>query len=78
MFVFSEVGKGMELDIFLPTLSIAFEYQGKHHYEDTMVYGVAAMYQRRDLNYRQGLAHTCRKRSRKKGCVPEFINHTHR
>src|ERR1700722_2035485 len=29
----------MELDIFLPTENLVFEYQGKHHYFDVYVFG---------------------------------------
>lgn len=35
----------MELDIFVPSLSLALEYHGKQHYEDTMIYGISKMYQ---------------------------------
>ncbi len=29
----------MELDIYIPSLSLAFEYQGKQHYETTGLFG---------------------------------------
>lgn len=34
--------------VFLPTLSIAFEYQGETHYYDSRIYGSASKRQRND------------------------------
>lgn len=34
-------GQRMQLDIYLPDYSLAFEYQGKQHYEDVEVFGKA-------------------------------------
>jgi hypothetical protein len=39
----------MELDIFIPHLSLAFEYQGQHHYTDNYQSGVAKDVQQRDI-----------------------------
>lgn len=33
------------LDIFVPSLKLAFEYHGEHHYRDTMVFGLTKQYQ---------------------------------
>eukprot|EP01125_Pyxidicula_operculata_P009617 TRINITY_DN3159_c0_g2_i2.p1 TRINITY_DN3159_c0_g2~~TRINITY_DN3159_c0_g2_i2.p1 ORF type:complete len:521 (+),score=86.79 TRINITY_DN3159_c0_g2_i2:779-2341(+) len=41
-------GLPMELDIFVPSLSLAFEYQGFHHYTDSVIFGPSAMYKGRD------------------------------
>jgi hypothetical protein len=38
----------MELDIFVPSLSLAFEYQGKYHYETNWQFGDSQRVQRRD------------------------------
>jgi len=40
-----ESKKQVELDIYLPSLSLAFEYQGKHHYEDHFLYGRSRLFQ---------------------------------
>ncbi len=39
---FVESGQQMELDIYIPAYSLAFEYQGKHHYQDHYLFGTAA------------------------------------
>ncbi len=31
--------KMYELDIYVPSLSLGFEYQGEHHYEDHFLFG---------------------------------------
>lgn len=41
---FPETSLPIELDVFVPKLNIAFEYQGKQHYEDTMLFGLAEQY----------------------------------
>lgn len=38
----------MELDIFIPQLSLAFEYQGEHHFHSTPRFGQEDEYQERD------------------------------
>ena len=38
----------MQLDVFIPSKSIAFEYQGKQHYEDIGVFSPSKTYQKRD------------------------------
>ncbi|KAF2072033.1 hypothetical protein CYY_006644 [Polysphondylium violaceum] len=41
------------LDFFLPAFSLAFEYQGKQHYQDTAAFGQTLIYQTRDKEKRQ-------------------------
>lgn len=41
-------GRSIEIDTFIPKLNIGFEYQGKHHYEDSPMIGSLDMYQQRD------------------------------
>jgi hypothetical protein len=43
----------MELDVYLPSLSLAFEYQGIQHYEDKFYFGTASReYSQRDKEKR--------------------------
>lgn len=42
----------MQLDIFLPGLSLAFEYQGEQHYHDIEVFGPSKQYSDKDLEKR--------------------------
>lgn len=42
-------GKAIEFDVFIPQLSVAFEYHGEHHYYDIPKFGPVEMYQTRDL-----------------------------
>ena len=37
-----------ELDLYLPELNLAFEYNGEHHYMDNPVYGPCELYQQKD------------------------------
>jgi len=41
--VFSNTEKSIELDIFLPSLNMAFEYQGQHHYRFHFLFGSPQM-----------------------------------
>jgi hypothetical protein len=38
----------MELDIFIPSLSLAFEYQGQQHFKDNLIIGSSKVLQMRD------------------------------
>ena len=38
----------MQLDVFIPSKNVAFEYQGKQHYEEVGVFSPTRSYQRRD------------------------------
>lgn len=42
--VFEETNQPIEFDVFAPDLHLAFEYQGRQHYEDTMIFGLAEQY----------------------------------
>src|SRR5690242_14852154 len=46
--IFPNTNREMELDIYLPKLRIAFEYQGEHHYITTAMYGTPDQQQLRD------------------------------
>ena len=38
----------MQLDIFIPSLSIAFEYQGEHHFKDLNLFGPQQFFNEKD------------------------------
>lgn len=40
--------KQMQLDVFVPSLKLAFEYHGKQHYEDHPIFGSFSDQQVRD------------------------------
>jgi len=46
--VYADSGREMELDIFIPALNLAFEYQGEQHYFHHYLYGPPDEQQRRD------------------------------
>jgi len=48
---FPETNFPMEFDVFVPSLSLAFEYQGQHHFND--VFGLAKTYELRDAQKRR-------------------------
>ncbi len=41
--VFSHSNRFMELDIFLPQLSLAFEFQGQQHYSPNSLFGILSV-----------------------------------
>ena len=45
--------KKMELDLFIPSLSIAFEYMGEHHFQAHFLYGDPEQVQMRDVAKRK-------------------------
>lgn len=46
--VYARTKQPMELDIFIPAHSIAFEYQGEQHYKYHHLYGAASIWQQKD------------------------------
>eukprot|EP01121_Diplochlamys_sp_Union-15-3_P011347 TRINITY_DN3277_c0_g1_i2.p1 TRINITY_DN3277_c0_g1~~TRINITY_DN3277_c0_g1_i2.p1 ORF type:complete len:158 (-),score=17.55 TRINITY_DN3277_c0_g1_i2:6-479(-) len=56
-----ESGKQIELDIYIPTMKLAFEYQGAQHYHDNFMFGPSVMYkeidkEKRDYCNKMGIA----------------------
>lgn len=46
----------MEVDIFVPAYNLAFEYQGRHHYEELKIFGTKlAQRKKRDQEKREAL-----------------------
>ncbi|EGG14005.1 hypothetical protein DFA_11766 [Cavenderia fasciculata] len=45
-------GAGFQLDFFIPRLQLAFEYQGKQHFQDTSLFGDYKIYHDRDVEKR--------------------------
>eukprot|EP01127_Copromyxa_protea_P021077 TRINITY_DN7155_c0_g1_i1.p1 TRINITY_DN7155_c0_g1~~TRINITY_DN7155_c0_g1_i1.p1 ORF type:complete len:593 (-),score=123.15 TRINITY_DN7155_c0_g1_i1:168-1946(-) len=46
---FSDSGATIVLDVFVPELNLAFEYQGIQHYKDTEIFGESTKYSSRDV-----------------------------
>jgi len=51
--VFFDSGKAIELDIYIPALCLAFEYQGKPHYAWHTMYGNPSELRKRDLQKKE-------------------------
>jgi hypothetical protein len=55
--IYSGTGYPMQLDVYIPSLSLAFEYQGIQHYKDVFRFGsTPLMYQIRDKQKREACA----------------------
>ena len=50
---FATSGTATQFDIYIPTLKLAFEYHGEHHYNEINAFGSLALYQKRDEHKRQ-------------------------
>jgi len=46
-------GRSLELDLYMPEIELAIEYNGKHHYEELPFFGPLEVYQRRDEEKRR-------------------------
>eukprot|EP01027_Heterolobosea_sp_BB2_P011557 GEZU01016823.1.p1 GENE.GEZU01016823.1~~GEZU01016823.1.p1 ORF type:complete len:144 (+),score=20.19 GEZU01016823.1:43-474(+) len=46
--VFEHTKEHMELDIFIPSLGLAFEYHGQQHYQEVHAFGPQSQYEQRD------------------------------
>lgn len=46
---FEESGIGIELDIYIPSLKLAFEYHGQQHYESFSLFAETEIYSRMSL-----------------------------
>ncbi len=58
--LFSQSNRPMQLDIFVPCLALAFEYQGIQHYEDVYYFGNSVrLYEQRDEEKRQACRSQC-------------------
>jgi hypothetical protein len=52
--IYSNTRKPMQIDVFLPKLSLALEYQGIQHYEDLFYFGSSVkLYQEKDAEKRK-------------------------
>ena len=63
----------MQLDVFIPSRSLAFEYQGKQHYEEVGIFSPTKTYQQRDEEKRI----LCAANNIKLIEVPYWWNRTH-
>jgi hypothetical protein len=45
---YSRTKAGIQLDVYIPSLNLAFEYQGEQHYSSHYLYGSPEIIQRRD------------------------------
>lgn len=67
-----ESGQIVQFDIFIPSLNIAFEYQGIHHYKDTAVFGPIELYKTRDIEKKE----LCEKYNIKLIIIPYWWDNT--
>lgn len=51
--VFSETNEPIELDVYIPSLKLALEYQGIQHYRDIHFFGPSLVYKKRDAEKRR-------------------------
>eukprot|EP01121_Diplochlamys_sp_Union-15-3_P022740 TRINITY_DN9778_c0_g1_i1.p1 TRINITY_DN9778_c0_g1~~TRINITY_DN9778_c0_g1_i1.p1 ORF type:complete len:102 (+),score=16.82 TRINITY_DN9778_c0_g1_i1:324-629(+) len=49
----TQSGRSMEFDVFVPSLNLAFEYQGYQHYNDHYMFGPLKLYKTKDEEKKQ-------------------------
>lgn len=49
--IFSDSQARMQLDIYIPSLKIAFEFHGHQHYEQRIVYAGVSEVKKRDIGF---------------------------